>query len=581
MIFEFRIWGLFLLFILLTFYSLSKNNHLKKSNYFYILFGSYFLEFIYIIAFITNGNSIMTRIYSFVMIVVLSLYMYYFICLSLRGKYKLKDSMLEKKLVYMKEIIFVFDVLFLIVSFVINESYIFMFINVIGFVSAMIQLILLLAGRKYLEKRQYYVLLGFVFIELVLFVFQVEFPKIEIFQSLVILLTTYLYVSLENPSYYEASDLLLEREYSDKNILQKQEFLKKLSHEIRIPINTIDGFSQVIGDAHDIQDIKDDVKDIRMASDELIELINGMIDLSILESQELKLYCENYNIYDVFDDFSKMIPSRLKSKNVRFDYHIEKDIPEVLYGDVTRIKQIILNIISNSIKYTDKGSIGLDIDTVKSNYACRLIIKISDTGKGISQEEIQRLLSHDGDEKGIGLRVAYYLLQLMNGKMDIDSSLGEGTVVTVTVDQEIVALKEEKKEKKKEEIQFLSFKEKRIMLVDDNKLNLKVASKLLKPYDVEVITVSSGQECLDYLDQDNHIDLILMDDMMPNMSGIETLDILRKIERVTGFYIPVVALTANATSGMKEKYLDNGFDDYLSKPIDRVELDRVIKKYLK
>ena len=134
---------------------------------------------------------------------------------------------------------------------------------------------------------------------------------------------------------------------------------------------------------------------------------------------------------------------------------------------------------------------------------------------------------------------------------------------------------------KKEEIQFLSFKEKRVMLVDDNKLNLKVASKLLMPYDIEVITVSSGQECLDYLDQDNKIDLILMDDMMPNMSGIETLDILRKIERVTGFYIPVVALTANATSGMKEKYLDNGFDDYLAKPIDRVELDRVIKKYMK
>ena len=168
----------------------------------------------------------------------------------------------------------------------------------------------------------------------------------------------------------------------------------------------------------------------------------------------------------------------------------------------------------------------------------------------------------------------------MNGKIDIASEEGKGTIVSISIDQRIVSLVDDKKDTKKERIDFVSFKGKRVLLVDDNKLNLKVASKLLLPYEVEIVDANSGQECLDILDKDTNFDLILMDDLMPEMSGTETLNVLRKIERVSGYYIPTVALTANVTAGIKDKYLEYGFDEYLEKPIKRNELDRILKKYL-
>ena len=154
-------------------------------------------------------------------------------------------------------------------------------------------------------------------------------------------------------------------------------------------------------------------------------------------------------------------------------------------------------------------------------------------------------------------------------------------VFIVTLDQKIISRTSGEKISRKRNLRPFNASDKRILLVDDNKLNLKVAMKLLNPYGVEVVEATSGRECLDILDKDNKFDLILMDDMMPEMSGTECLDILKKIERVDGFYIPVVVLTANAVGGMKEKYLSAGFEDYLSKPIDKYELDRILKKYLK
>ena len=173
------------------------------------------------------------------------------------------------------------------------------------------------------------------------------------------------------------------------------------------------------------------------------------------------------------------------------------------------------------------------------------------------------------------------LLELMNGKIDINSVYGEGTEVSIVIDQKMVSNDTLAKKTRKKNIKPFDSKGKRILIVDDNKLNIKVAYKLLEPYNVKVEEVFSGQECLDLLDKDTNFDLILMDDLMPKMSGTETLDILKKLERIDGFYIPVVVLTANALAGEKNKYLNIGFDDYLAKPIDRYELDRVLRKFIK
>ena len=583
MVFEFRILGLFLLLFLVLIYSFKTVNYKRNNNFRFILVSTYLLEFLYLICYIfirkEMGVKVATKIYFGCFSLVLILFMYYFIYVLLEDKYRAKESILLQKKSFVKKIIMWLCFCLLVAIYFISDSVVYLFILGVGLFFSIFQLILLILKGKHLHD--YRALFGFVCLEVFFILFQFIFPKVEIMDSGMILLTTYLYLFLENSYKKEVDILSLERDYAIKNMIDKEAFLRKLSHEIRIPINTIDGFSQVLLDTDSIEEMKEEANDIRQASLELIDLINSMIDLSILESGELKIIKENYNIYDTLENLVKMIPSRIRSTDVSFDFKIEEGIPEVLLGDSERISQVILNVLSHSIKYTDKGSIRLEVNAVKSNSLCRLIIKVIDTGKGMSKEEINQVFSRDGEENRIGLRIAYYLLQLMNGKLDIDSEVEKGTTTVITIDQEIVALKQERSSKKNKDVQPISFKGKRIMIVDDNKLNLKVASKLLVPYDVEVINVGSGEECLDILDKDTNFDLILMDDLMPNMSGIETLDVLRKIERVAGYYIPVVALTANATTGMKEKYLNSGFDDYLSKPIDRMELDIILRKYLK
>ena len=391
------------------------------------------------------------------------------------------------------------------------------------------------------------------------------------------------YLILENNDREVLKNVILERDQAKRQCIDKSDFLKVLSHEIRIPLNTIEGFSQIILDSDNIDEIKTDIKDIRSASKDLIDVINGMIDLSIIESGNLEIIDENYNVYDMFDDIKNIAESKIKDKNVEFKLDVADDIPEVLLGDSERISQIILNLLTNAIKYTDKGNITLKVSCVKGSTKCRLKIMVSDTGRGIRKEDIDNIFDEKSRRDGasLGLAISKYLLELMGGSIEAESTFGTGSNFIVTLDQKVINDVTGEKISRKRVLKPFDTNGKRILLVDDNKLNLKVAMKLLQPYNVEVIEATSGRECLDLLEKSTNYDLILMDDMMPEMSGTEVLAILKKIERVDGFYIPVVVLTANATTGMKEKYLNLGFEDYLAKPIDKYELDRILKKYLK
>ena len=243
------------------------------------------------------------------------------------------------------------------------------------------------------------------------------------------------------------------------------------------------------------------------------------IDLSIIESGNLEIINDNYNIYDMFDNISNIINSKLHDKNVKFVCKIDKNIPEVLLGDSERISQVVLNLLENSIKFTTKGTIKLEVNSVKNNSIVRLIIKISDTGIGIKSSELDYLFDKKKDNS-IGLILSKYLVELMNGKIEVDSEYEKGTTFTISIDQKIIA---EHEQKKNNEVKVFKATGKRILIVDDNKLNLKVISKLLIPYGVEIVEANSGSECLDILDKDTDFDLIFMDDMMPNMSGPETL----------------------------------------------------------
>lgn len=406
------------------------------------------------------------------------------------------------------------------------------------------------------------------------------------------LVTFLMYFTIENPDVKLIEELNIAKETAVRANNAKTEFLSNMSHEIRTPLNAIVGFSEALQEEEGIPETaKEDVKDIMMASQGLLEIVNGILDISKIEADKLEIVNTTYEPVKIFNELVVLTKGRLgNEKPIELRVKFSKDLPSSLYGDYARVKQIVLNLLTNAVKYTEKGYIDFVVESViLKNDICRLIISVEDTGIGIERDKIDKLFRkfERVDEErnitiegtGLGLAITKKLVELMHGEMVVQSIYGKGSKFTVSIDQKIVDIKPKEVVIPKEEVPVKrNYKGKRILVVDDNKLNLKVAERLLKDYGVFIDEVSSGMDAIKRVEMGVPYNLILMDDMMPEMSGSETLLRLKEKE---DFKIKTVALTANAIAGMKEKYLSIGFDDYLSKPIQRNELERVLDKYLR
>lgn len=406
------------------------------------------------------------------------------------------------------------------------------------------------------------------------------------------LVTFLMYFTIENPDVKLIEELNIAKETAVRANNAKTEFLSNMSHEIRTPLNAIVGFSEALQEEEGIPETaKEDVKDIMMASQGLLEIVNGILDISKIEADKLEIVNTTYEPVKIFNELVVLTKGRLgNEKPIELRVKFSKDLPSSLYGDYARVKQIVLNLLTNAVKYTERGYIDFVVESViLKNSICRLIISIEDTGIGIKRDNIDKLFQkfERADEErnitiegtGLGLAITKKLVELMHGEMVVQSIYGKGSKFTVCIDQKIVDITPKEVVIPKEEVSVKrNYKGKRILVVDDNKLNLKVAERLLKDYSVFVDETSSGADAIKRVEMGIPYNLILMDDMMPEMSGSETL---LKLKEKEDFKIKTVVLTANAIAGMKEKYLSIGFDDYLSKPIQRNELERVLDKYLR
>ena len=432
------------------------------------------------------------------------------------------------------------------------------------------------------------------FVMLVMLVLQVMFNDISVYVICCSLQVFFLYFIIENPDIHLAREIEGLKADIDKSNKSKTDFLSNMSHEIRTPMNAIIGFSDSLLNSpkFDENTARNDIQSIATAGTNLVDIINNILDISKIESGNDTLDNKEFSIAKIVKELGSIIESRIGNNPVKLYIELDEQIPSKVYGDSTKIYQILLNITNNAVKYTEVGKIKLSIVPEKTgNDAVLLHIKISDTGYGIKKEDFDKIfekfsrldsaVSKEIEGTGLGLVITKKFVDLMGGKIWFTSEFEVGTTFYVDLPLKVIDPTPIGSVTQDTSVQrvrnFLDCSDFTALVVDDSRLNLKVAERLLKKYNFNVDVAQSGKDCIYKYKYGNHYDIIFLDHMMPEMDGIETVRILRRLDDYET--PPIIALTANAMNGMEEKYLSEGFDYYLPMPINTQELDKIIHKF--
>ncbi|MBQ7216340.1 MAG: response regulator, partial [Synergistaceae bacterium] len=428
-------------------------------------------------------------------------------------------------------------------------------------------------------------------------------------EAMVVIVTFFYY---EAPAYRKM--LTVEKELEESRVKAEQstritnaanraksDFLANTSHEIRTPMNAILGMNEMILKESRDPEIRQASMDIRKAGNHLLSIINNILDISKIESGKMELYNTDYHLWQLLKDAEEGNYETIHEKGLQFILDVDKNLPEHLYGDEDHIRQVIMNLVDNAVKYTDEGSITLSVrGTLKPHGRVKLIVAVRDTGIGIRKDDITKLFrsfervnlneTQSIQGAGLGLTLVRYLLELMGGSIRAQSEYGKGSTFTFELTQQLAvegfsgtiaeyeALKQTPAQQEADDSRPFTCPDAKLLIVDDTPVNLVVAKGMLADTLAQVTTAESGEECLELL-KDNQYHIVFLDHKMPGLDGIQTLAQAKELDgpsRLSAY----IALTANSGTGLREEYIAAGFNDYLPKPIKSEALRKILAKYL-